>query len=266
MLCVVPVHAGSRTFAVHDYGGKERNKITGKLLNPHVYVLDPQIVIQQNVNQKGLVAMEGKLTKPFTDDHIKLSIKYQDAQGNWATGWCKTLYSYNQYNENVRAAFELPESALSSYNVKIELDSETNLSTFSSVSWDKTISHYKLGDYTVTNCDLDENEYTILLTPRKNGTLIIDANGKVTGVKDRVTTAHSWSRLNIGYSLDNKKNDVVFSPKNPAALFTDTNGAISIKMVNQGAVNDTLGSTPEFIYNVGPGHPIPYLYSYADPV
>ncbi|UJR12429.1 hypothetical protein I4U23_016605 [Adineta vaga] len=66
----------------------------------NVYDLDPQIVIQQNVNQKGLVITEGKLTKPFTADHIKLSIKYKDAQGNWVTGWCKTLYSYNQYNEN----------------------------------------------------------------------------------------------------------------------------------------------------------------------
>jgi hypothetical protein len=51
--------------------------------------------------------IEGKLTKPFTDDYIKLSIKYQDVQGNWMTGWCRTLYPYNQYNENVRAAFEL---------------------------------------------------------------------------------------------------------------------------------------------------------------
>ncbi|CAF0915983.1 unnamed protein product [Adineta ricciae] len=189
----------------------------------NVYNLDSQIVIQQNMIQKGLVIMEGKLTKPFTNDHIKLSINYQNIQGSWMVGWCKTLYSYNQYNEN------------------IELSSNTNLSSFSSVVWDKTISHFKLGDYTGINCDLDENEYTILLTPKKR-----------------------W--LSTGYSLDNKKNDVIFSPTNPAILLTDTNGAKSIKMVNQGTAGDILGSTPEFIYNVGPGHPIPYLYSYTDPV
>ena len=210
--------------------------------------------------------MEGKLTKSFTDDHLKLSIKYQDTQGNWVTGWCRTLYPYNQYNENVRATFELPASALRSYNVKIELSSDTNLSQFNSVVWDKTISHYRLGDYTTTNCDLDENEYTILLAPKKEGTLFTDAHGKVTGVRDRVTAARSWNRLNIGYSLDNKKNDVIFSPKHPAILLTDANGAKSIRMVNQGAISDTLGSTPEFIYDVGPGHPSPYLYSYEDPV
>jgi hypothetical protein len=106
--------------------------------------------------------MEGKLTKPFTNEHVNLSVKYQDDQGNWITGWCKTLYSYNQYNENVRAAFELPASASSSYNVKIELSSDTDLTNFNSVVWDKTINHYKLSDYTAANCDLDENEYTIL--------------------------------------------------------------------------------------------------------
>ncbi|CAF1510501.1 unnamed protein product [Adineta ricciae] len=237
-----------------------------KVLTSYTYDFDPKIVIQQNVNQKGLVIMEGKLMKPFTNDHIKLTIKYQDAQGIWMAGWCKTLYSYNQYNENVRAAFELTASALNSYNVKIELSSDTYLSNFKSVVWNKMISHYKLGDYTTTNCDLDENEYTILLTPKKDGTLNTDVNGKVIGVKDRVTTDHSWNKLNNGFSIDNKKNDVVFSLTNPATLLTDANGVKSIKMVNQEGGTGILGSTPEFIYNVGPGHPIPYLYSYADPV
>jgi hypothetical protein len=133
ILCVAPVHVASGTFVVHDYEQAAMNQKTGKLVNPYVYVLDPQIVIQQNVNQKGLVVMEGKLTKPFTDDHVKLSVKYQDDQENWITSWCKTFYSYNQYNENVRAAFELPASALSSYNVKIELSSTTDLTDFNSV-------------------------------------------------------------------------------------------------------------------------------------
>ena len=266
ILCVAPVHVASRTSGVRDYGEEAMNKTMGRVVNLYVYVFDPQILIKQKVNEEGLVVMEGKLTKPFTDDHVKLSVKYQDDQENWITSWCKTLYSYNQYNENVRAAFELPASALSSYNVKIELSSATDLTNFNSVVWDKTISHYKLDDYTVANCDLDENEYTLLLTPKKEGTLINDTNGLITGVKDRVTSAHSWNRLNTGFSLDNKKDDIIFSLKNPAVLITDDNGAKSIKMVNQGPINDMLGSTPEFIYNVSPEHPIPYLYSYEDPV
>lgn len=231
---------------------------------PFVYDLDPLIVINQNVQEKGLVIMSGKLIKPVTSDHVKLSVKYKDALGNWVTGWCKTLYSYNRYNEQLKAVFELPASAQSSYDLKVELSSDTNLTNFSSITWDKTVSHYKLGDYSSSSCDLDENEYTILLTPKKEGTLITDTNGKVTGIKDRVTSANAWNKLG-NVIMNNKKDDVIFSPKNPATLF-DNNGIKSVKMINQGAVSDTLGATPEFIYHEMPGHPIPYLYTYNDPV
>ena len=96
--------------------------------------------------------------------------------------------------------------------------------------------------------------------------MITDANGKVTGVKDRVTSANSWNKLSAILPMDNKKNDVVFSLKNPSTLINESNGVKSIKWLNQGIISDTLGSTPEFIYNNSPGHPSPYLYSYTDPV
>ncbi|GAA5093143.1 hypothetical protein GCM10023210_23070 [Chryseobacterium ginsengisoli] len=264
-LCVVSVHAASKTLVIHDYGKAVMNKGTETILPPYSYDLDPGFVIQQTVNQKGLVIIDGKLKKPFTSDDVKLTIKYKDAQGNWVVGWTKLLYSYNQYNENLTAMLELPASALSSYNVKIELSSTSNLNNFSSITWDKSISHYKASDYANSFCDLDENEYTMLLTPRKEGTLTTDATGKVTGVKDRVTSAHYWNKLG-NIIMDNKKNDVVFSPTIPAALNNDTNGIKSIKMDNQGGTNITLGSTPQFIYNSQAGHPTPYLYSYDDPV
>lgn len=229
------------------------------------YDLDPLIIINQNVNEKGLVVMTGKLTKPFTSDHVKLSIKYQDSQGNWITGWCKILYSYNQYNENLTARFELPASSQSSYNVKVELSSDTNLSNFNSIAWEKSISHYKFSDYILTGCDLDENEYTMLLTPKKDGTLILDNAGKVLGVKDRVTSAHFWNKLS-NVLMNNKKDDVVFSTTYPSDLINEVNGSKAVKLLNNGTATDVLASTPEFIYNESSTHPIPYLYSYDDPV
>ncbi|AZA78288.1 T9SS C-terminal target domain-containing protein [Chryseobacterium sp. G0186] len=263
--CVLSTHAFSREFPPPKH--YEESDLSGfyNPVAPFTYDLDPLIIIHQNTNEKGLVVMSGKLTKPFTSDHIKLSIKYQDSQGNWLTGWCKTLYSYNQYNETLVARFELPASAQNSYNLKIELSSDTNLSTFSSVVWEKSISHYQLNDYAVSSCDLDENEYTMLLTPKKDGSLITNSSGKVTGLKDRVTSSHFWNKLS-NVLMNNKKDDVVFSPTNPSDLITDAYGGKSVKLINTGGVSDTLGATPEFIYNEAAGHPIPYLYSYDDPV
>ncbi|MGG5209011.1 T9SS type A sorting domain-containing protein [Chryseobacterium sp. MIQD13] len=263
VLCTAPSHAFARANLVP---GTSETSIGFKHMTPlppSVYDLDPLIVISQNVNEKGLVVMSGQFSKPFTDSNILLSIKYQNAQGEWVTGWCKTLYSYNQYNETLKATFELPASVNPTYNVKVELSSDTN--NFSTVVWNKTVDHYKEGDYSTGNCDLDENEYTMLLTPKKEGTLTTDANGKATGIKDRVTSAHSWNKLS-NVLMDNKKNDVVFSPANPSDIITESNGTKSVKLVNTGAISNSLGSTPEFIYNEMAGHPIPYLYSYDDPV
>ncbi|NML69349.1 T9SS type A sorting domain-containing protein [Chryseobacterium sp. RP-3-3] len=262
--CIASSHAYSGTILVPKPNETSIGPNHKAPVPPSVYDLDPLIVISQNVNEKGLVVMSGQFSKPFTDSNILLSIKYQNTQGEWITVWCKTLYSYNQYNETLKATFELPASVNTTYNLKVELSSDSSTADFSSVYWGKTVSHYKLSDYSPANCDLDENEYTILLTPKKEGTLITDANGKVTGVKDRVTSVYWWNKLG-NVIMNNKKNNVVFSPKNPATLF-DSNGIKSIKMLNQGAVSDTLGSTPEFIYDVVAGHPSPYLHSYNDPV
>lgn len=263
LFCIVPSHAFSRVSPVPEYSyGKEKSLKPDNPAPPYVYDLDPGFTIQQNINQKGLVIVEGKLTKPFTSDHVRMEIKYQTPQGGWITIWCKNLYSYNQYNENLKASFELPASTSSSYNLKIELNSNSNLNNFNSVVWEKSVSHYKQGDYTSASCELDENEYTILLTPKKSETLMLNSAGKVTGVKDRVTSAHSWNKLS-NVIMNNKKDDVVFAPTDPALLAPDGK---SIKMINAGPLNSVLGSTPEFIYNEMYGHPIPYLYSYNDPV
>lgn len=260
--CVASIHASSGdSNAVCSH---HKNNILGSYIPITTYDLDPLIVVSQNVNEKGLVVMSGQFNKPFTNSNILLSVKYQNAQGEWITGWCKTLYSYNQYNETLKATFELPASTNPNYNLKVELSSDSSTSNFGSVTWDKVVNHYKQSDYTAANCDLDENEYTILLTPRKESTLIMDSNGKVTGVKDRVTSAYSWNKLG-NVIMNNKKNNVVFSPKNPATL-SDNNGFKSIKMLNQGAISDTLGSTSEMIYDAVAGHPVPYLYTYNDPV
>lgn len=263
VFCTASIHAFSKTVPIPGFHEKASEAGFSNPAPPYVHDLDPLIVVSQNVNEKGLVVMSGQLNKPFTNSNILLSIKYQNALGEWVTGWCKTLYSYNQYNETLKAVFELPASAGSSYNLKVELNSDSS-ADFTSVTWNKTVNHYKLSDYTAVNCDLDENEYTMLLTPKKDGTLITDANGKVTGVKDRVTSAHSWNKLS-NVLMDNKKNDVVLSPANPSDLITETNGK-SVKLVNTGSITDLLASTPEFIYNEAAGHPIPYLYSYDDPV
>ncbi|MCF2221276.1 T9SS type A sorting domain-containing protein [Chryseobacterium sp. PS-8] len=263
VLCTTSVHAISKPPKIL-HGNAAVKKLTERTLPPFVYDLDPGFTIQQNVNQKGLLIISGKLKKPFTPDDVKLVIKYKDELGNWTTGWSKLLYSYNQYNENLTAMLEIPASSLASYNVKIELSSNSNINNFNSITWEKSISHYKASDYANSFCDLDENEYTMLLTPRKNGTVITDANGKVTGVKDRITSDHYWNKLG-NIIMDNKKNDVIFSPTIPAIL-NDINGIKSVKMDNQGGTNTVLGSTPQFIYNSQSGHPTPYLYTYDDPV
>lgn len=263
LFCIVPSHAFSRVVPVSEHiYEKEKLLRPESLAPPYVYDLDPGFTVQQNVSQKGLVVIEGKLTKPFTTGNIRMEIKYRNSQGDWITIWCKTLYSYNQYNENLKAFFELPASANPAYNLKIELNSDVNISNFSSVAWERSVNHYKEGDYATASCELDENEYTILLTPKKSGTLTFDATGKVTGIKDRVTSAHSWNKLG-NVIMNNKKDDVVFSPATPAQLAPDGK---SITMINTGAANSVLGSTPEFIYDEMAGHPIPYLYSYNDPV
>ncbi len=232
---------------------------------PFEFNLDPGFTVNQNINQSGLVLISGSLTKPFTTDHVKLSIKYQDSSGNWITGWCKILYSYNQYNENLVAKFELPASTNNSYNLKIDLSSNSNITNWSMINWNKDVKHYKSGDYSTVNCDLDENEYTILLTPKKNGTLNLNANNKVTSVKDRVTSIHSWNKLS-NVLMNNKKDNVLFTLKNPANLVSEPNGIKALSIVNQGIITDTIAATPDFIYNEMPGHPIPYLHSYDDPI
>lgn len=80
MLCVVSVHANSKTFVVHDYGEIAMNKTEGKFLPPYSYDLDPGFIVQQNANTLG---------------DVKLTVKYKDSQNNWVSAWCKT-FSYRK--------------------------------------------------------------------------------------------------------------------------------------------------------------------------
>lgn len=129
--------------------------------------LDPLIEISQSVNEKGAVLIKGNFTKPTTSSDVKLTIKYKDIQNNWISAWYKVFAADSEYDEDLKAAFELPASAMSLYNVKVELSSSSNLSNWQSIMWNKSVSHYKQADYVTGNCELDENQYTILFTPKK---------------------------------------------------------------------------------------------------
>lgn len=213
--------------------------------------LDPLIVISQNVNEKGAVVMSGQLHKPVTTSDILISVKYQNAQGEWISVWCKTLYASNQYDENLNATFELPASVNSTYNLKVELGSETN--SFSDITWNKAVSHYKFGDYTATACELDENEYTILFTPKKSGTVLFNPNGTVSGVKDRVKSQH----------LTKKLDDIVLSVNANGTLDNTNTNAPVINIENPNNLG-TIVSSQKYIYQGSDTSP--FEFSYHDPV
>ncbi|MDV7698165.1 T9SS type A sorting domain-containing protein [Chryseobacterium soli] len=217
----------------------------------YTFDLDPFIVISQNVNEKGAVVMSGQLVKPVTDSDILISVKYQNAQGEWITAWCKTLYSSNQYNENLNATFELPASLQSPYNLKVQLSSDSN--NFSNVTWNKTVTHYKFGDYSTGNCELDENEYTILFTPKKSGTVLYNTDGSVSGVRDRVKSQHLYKKLD----------DIVLSVNANGTLDnTNANGPV-INIENPNNLG-TIVSSQKYIYQGSDTSP--FEFSYHDPV
>ncbi|MBL1221972.1 T9SS type A sorting domain-containing protein [Chryseobacterium sp. L7] len=253
VFCIASSHAYARTATVpwhHEtsIGFKHRTP-----LPPSVYDLDPLIVIPQNVNEKGLVVLKGNFQKPNTAGDVKVTVKYKDAQNNWVSLWCKTFAGNYDYNEELTAQFELPQSALNSHSVKIELSSDASITNWNSVTWNKTVSHYKQSNYVYANCDLDENQYTILFTPKKNGTVVYNPNGTVSGVKDRVTSQH----------LARKLDDIVLSFQGNAAL---DNSNVSSPVVNITNPNnlETIASSQKFIYQNSEFSP--FEFSYHDPV
>ncbi|MFC7348664.1 T9SS type A sorting domain-containing protein [Chryseobacterium zhengzhouense] len=215
--------------------------------------LDPNIEVTQTVNQKGAVVINGSFNKPVTSDNVVVTIKYKDALGNWLPVWNKTFIAANAFNQNLTASFELPASTVALQNIKIELSSGSNLSNWQSITWQKTVSHYKQSDYTTGKCLLDENDYTYLFTPKKAGTVVLNPDGTVANVKDRVTSLQLPKKLdNIALSinatgtLDNSNPDApVINIENPNNLATI---ASSQKYIYQGS--DTS----------------PWEYSYHDPV
>lgn len=253
MLCMASVHAASNTSILCDYGGARMNDNMVIPLPPYTYDLDPGFVINQNTNEKGLVVIKGGFYKPNTSGDVKVTIKYKDSQNNWVSVWCKSYAGNYEYNEELNATFELPASALSTYTVKIELSSESNISNWQSITWNTSISHYKQADYTYAGCDLDENQYTYLFTPKKNGTVLYNSDGSVSGVKDRVTSQH----------LTKKLDNIVLSFQGNATLDnTNTNSPV-VNITNPNNIS-TIASTQKFIYQNSDTSP--FEFSYHDPV
>lgn len=249
---VASVYASSRG-STDRHSSNEHMILESRLpVTTYNYDLGPVMVISQNVNEKGAVVMSGQLNKPITASDVLISVKYQNALGEWVSAWCKTLYANNQYNENLNATFELPASASSgTYNLKVELSSETN--NFTDITWNKAVSHYKFGDYTATACELDENEYTILFTPKKSGTVLFNPNGTVSGVKDRVKSQH----------LTKKLDDIVLSVNANGTLDNTNANAPVINIENPNNLG-TIVSSQKYIYQGSDTSP--FEFSYHDPV
>jgi hypothetical protein len=253
VFCIASSHAFPRAIPVP---GHHETSIGFKYrapLPPSAYDLDPLIVIPQNVNEKGLVVIKGNFQKPNTAGDVKVTIKYKDAQNNWVSLWCKTFAGNYDYNEDLTANFELPQSALNTHSIKVELSSDATITNWQSVVWDKTVSHYKQSNYAYANCDLDENQYTILFTPKKNGTVLYNSNGTVSGVKDRVTSQH----------LARKLDDIVLSFQGNAALDNANANSPVVNITNPNNLA-TIASSQKYIYQNSDTSP--FEFSYHDPV
>jgi hypothetical protein len=253
VLCIASSHAVARTNHVPKPDETSIGFKHMTPLPPSVYDLDPLIVISQNVNEKGLVIIKGNFQKPTTSGDVKVSIKYKDAQNNWVSLWCKTFAGNYEYNEDLTANFELPQSALNTHSVKVELSSDASITNWQSVAWDKTVSHYKQANYTYANCDLDENQYTLLFTPKKNGTVLYNPNGTVSGVKDRVTSQH----------LARKLDDIVLSFQGDAALDNSNANSPIVNITNPNNLA-TIASSQKYVYQNSDTSP--FEFSYHDPV
>ncbi|SDJ75890.1 hypothetical protein, partial [Chryseobacterium jejuense] len=253
VFCIAVSHAWARITPVPEPGETSIGFKHMTALPPSTYDLDPLIIISQNVNERGLVVMKGNFQKPTTAGDVKVTIKYKDAQNNWVSLWCKTFAGNYDYDEDLTANFELPQSVLSAHSVKIELSSNETVTNWSSVTWNKSVNHYKQSDYTYGNCDLDENQYTLLFTPKKNGTVVYNPNGTVSGVKDRVTSQH----------LAKKLNDIVLSFQGNAALDNSNASSPVINITNPNNLS-TIASSQKYIYQNSDTSP--FEFSYHDPV
>lgn len=254
MICIVSVHATSKTLVIDDYGGeKTMNNDVVNALPPYSYDLDPGFTISQNLNEKGLVVMKGNFHKPNTSGNIKVTIKYKDSQNNWVSVWCKSFAGNYEYNEDLTANFELPASSLNNYSVKVEVNSDSGITNWQSITWDKTITHYKQSNYTYGNCELDENQYTYLFTPKKSETVSYNSNGTVSQVKDRVTSQH----------LSKKLDNIALSFQGSASLDTSNANSPVINITNPNNLS-TIASTQKFIYQGSDASP--FEFSYHDPV
>ncbi|MGV0923090.1 T9SS type A sorting domain-containing protein [Empedobacter tilapiae] len=224
------------------------------LYNSNVVDTETILNIPQNLNQLGLVVIKGNLIKKRTSNNVLLSIQYLDENNNWITKWSKILKSDDIINGNQEAFFELPPSKVESRKIKILFTSEGGTLLNDDVIWNKTISHYNYGDYSMNaSCSIDENKYTILIAPKEEN-IVYASNGDVIGIKDKVNSKQIFN-----------KKETLFTINKPATLITE-NGTRSIRIINNDNINDVLAQTPETNYKDTLGRPAPYLYSYVDPV
>lgn len=210
------------------------------------------VTVAQVPNQSGAVLISGNFTKPVTSGDVTLTIKYKDAANNWVSVWCKAFPAGDQYDEQLKAAFELPASTLSAYDIKMELSAGATLNNWPSITWQSAVNHYKQGDYTAGICDLDENQYTILFTPRKSGTVQY-TNGNVSGVKDRVNSSHLYKKLN----------NIVLSVNGNGVIDSTVSNAPYINLSNPNGVSEIV-SSQKYIYQGSDASP--FEFSYHDPV
>lgn len=253
LVCTAWMHAAAPPITFYDYGNKLLKESKGNFVTLYFHDLNSEFAIQQNVNEKGLVNIQGNFYKPTTSSHVKLTIKYKDSQNNWIPVWCKSFAGESEYNEDLTASFELPASTTPIQNVKMELSSDADISNWSAITWNPIISHYKQSDYASANCELDENQYTILFTPKKSGTVLYNTNGSVSGVKDRVTSQH----------LTKKLDNIVLSMQGDALLDNSNSSSPVINVANPNNLT-TIVSSQKYVYQGS--ETSPFEFSYHDPV
>ena len=134
LVCTAWMHAAASPIPFYDYGNKLLKESKGNFVTLYFHDLNSEFAIQQNVNEKGLVNIQGNFYKPITSSHVKLTIKYKDSQNNWIPVWCKSFAGESEYNEDLTASFELPASTTPIQNVKMELSSDADISNWSAIT------------------------------------------------------------------------------------------------------------------------------------
>ncbi len=78
LVCTAWMHAAASPIPFYDYGNKLLKESKGNFVTLYFHDLNSEFAIQQNVNEKGLVNIQGNFYKPITSSHVKLTVKYKD--------------------------------------------------------------------------------------------------------------------------------------------------------------------------------------------